>query len=63
MIVDLNQDQKKKLKRLFEIKNYSKFETQVEKLAPIEDLPTYLKMGYAGSKVLNPCLRNSSNIL
>ena len=53
MKVDLNQDQKKKLKRLFEIKNYSKFETQVEKLAPIEDLPTYLKMAYAGSKVLN----------
>ncbi len=53
MKVDLNQDQKKKLKRLFEIKNYSKFESQVEKLAPIEDLPTYLKMAYAGSKVLN----------
>ena len=54
MTVDLNQDQKKKLKRLFETQNYSKFESQVEKLAPIEDLPTYLKMGYAGSKVLNP---------
>ena len=54
MTIDLNQDQKKKLKRLFETQNYSKFESQVEKLAPIEDLPTFLKMGYAGSKVLNP---------
>ena len=54
MIVDLNQDQKKKLKRLFETQNYSKFESQVEKLGSIEDLPIYLKMGYAGSKVLNP---------
>ena len=54
MIVDLNQDQKKKLKRLFETENYSKFESQVEKLGSIEDLPIYLKMGYAGSKVLNP---------
>ena len=54
MTVDLNQDQKKKLKRLFERQNYSKFESQVEKLGSIEDLPVYLKMGYAGSKVLNP---------
>ena len=54
MIVDLNQDQKKKLKRLFETQNYSKFESQVEKLGSIEDLPIYLRMGYAGSKVLNP---------
>ena len=53
-MVDLNQDQKKKLKRLFENQNYSKFESQVEKLGLIEDLPIYLKMGYAGSKVLNP---------
>ena len=54
MTVDLNQDKKKKLKRLFESQNYSKFESQVEKLGLIEDLPVYLKMGYAGSKVLNP---------
>ena len=54
MTVDLNQDQKKKLKRLFESQNYSKFESQIEKLGSIEDLPIYLKMGYAGSKVLNP---------
>ena len=54
MTIDLNQDQKKKLKRLFESQNYSKFESQVEKLGSIEDLPIYLKMGYAGSKVLNP---------
>jgi protein O-GlcNAc transferase len=54
MIIDLKQDQKIKLKRLFEKKNYSKFENQVEKLGSIEDLPIYLRMGYAGSKVLNP---------
>ena len=54
MIIDLNQDQKKKLKRLFENQNYSKFESEVEKLGLTEDLPIYLKMGYAGSKVLNP---------
>ena len=54
MMVDLNQDQKQKLKRLFENQNYSKFESQIEKLGSIEDLPIYLKMGYAGSKVLNP---------
>ena len=53
-MVDLNQDQKQKLKRLFENQNYSKFESQIEKLGSIEDLPIYLKMGYAGSKVLNP---------
>ena len=54
MIVDLNQDQKSKLRRLIENKNYSKFEAQVEKLGDFENLPTYLKMGYAGSKTLNP---------
>ena len=54
MKVDLSKDQKIKLKRLFEKKNYSKFEKQVEKLGLIENLPTYLKMGYAGSKILNP---------
>ena len=54
MIVDLNQDQKSKLRRLIENKNYSKFEAQVEKLDDFENLPTYLKMGYAGSKTLNP---------
>ena len=54
MINDLHKDQKIKLKRLFDKKNYSKFEAQIEKLGSIENLPTYLKMGYAGSKVLNP---------
>ena len=54
MIIDLKQDQKIILKRLFEKKNYSKFENLVEKLGSIEDLPIYLRMGYAGSKVLNP---------
>ena len=54
MTIDLNRDQKIKLKRLFEQKNYSKFESFVEKLGSLADLPKYLLMGYAGSKVLNP---------
>ncbi len=54
MTVDLNQDQKNKLRRLIENRNYSKFEAQIEKLGDFENLPTYLKMGYAGSKSLNP---------
>ena len=54
MTIDLNKDQKIKLKRLFEKKNYTKFESQIKKLGSIENLPVYLKMGYAGSKVLNP---------
>ena len=51
---DLNKDQKIKLKRLFEQKNYSKFESEIEKLGEIEKLPNYLAMGYAGSKAINP---------
>mgnify|MGYP001464127181 CR=1 FL=1 len=54
MIIDLNQDQKNKLKRLFEQKNYSKFELLVEKLGDLENLPNFLLMAYAGSKVMNP---------
>jgi len=54
MIIDLNKDQKIKLKRFFDQKNYSKFENFIERLGPIKDLPIYLQMGYAGSKVLNP---------
>ena len=54
MTIDLNRDQKTKLKRLFEQKNYSKFESFVEKLGDLENLPDFLLMGYAGSKVLNP---------
>ena len=51
---DLNKDQKIKLKQLFEKKDYSRFEIEVEKLGKIENLPSYLIMGYAGSKTLNP---------
>ncbi len=51
---DLNKDQKIKLKKLFEKKDYSGFEQEVEKLGKIENLPAYLIMGYAGSKTLNP---------
>ena len=54
MTIDLNQDQKLKLKTLFEKKKYSKFETEIEKLGSLENLPLFLIMGYAGSKVLNP---------
>ena len=51
---DLNKDQKIKLKKLFEKKDYSGFEQEVEKLGKIENLPAYLIMGYAGFKTLNP---------
>ncbi len=51
---DLNKDQKIKLKQLFERKDYSGFEQEIEKLGKIENLPTFLIMGYAGSKTLNP---------
>ena len=54
MNYDLNKDQKIKLKKLFEKKDYSGFEQEVEKLGKIENLPDYLIMGYAGSKTLNP---------
>ena len=52
---DLNKDQKIKLKKLFEKKDYAGFEQEVEKLGKIENLPAYLIMGYAGSKTLNFC--------
>jgi predicted O-linked N-acetylglucosamine transferase (SPINDLY family) len=54
MTIDLNKDQKLKLKTLFEKKNYSKFESEVEKLGNLENLPLFLLMGYAGSKAINP---------
>jgi len=54
MTIDLNKDQKLRLKTLFEKKNYSKFENEVEKLGNLEHLPLYLLMGYAGSKAINP---------
>ena len=54
MTIDLNRDQKNKLKRLFEQKNYSKFELLVEKIGDLNNLPNYLLMAYAGSKVMNP---------
>ena len=54
MTIDLNRDQKTKLKRLFEQKNFSKFESHVEKLGDLDNLPKYLLMAYAGSKVMNP---------
>ena len=54
MTIDLKKDQKLKLKSLFEKKNYSKFESEVEKLGNLERLPLYLLMGYAGSKAINP---------
>ena len=54
MTTDLNQDQKIALKKLFENQEYSRFEKEVEKLGKLENLPIYLLMGYAGSKVINP---------
>ncbi len=60
---DLNKDQKNKLKQLFEKKDYSRFEIEVEKLGKIENLPTYLIMGYAGSKTLNPSSKKNDYLI
>ena len=60
---DLNKDQKIKLKQLFEKKDYSRFEIEVEKLGKIENLPPYLIMGYAGSKTLNPSSKKNDYLI
>ena len=60
---DLNKDQKIKLKQLFEKKDYSRFEIEVEKLGKIENLPPYLIMGYAGSKALNPSSKKNDYLI
>ena len=60
---DLNKDQKIKLKQLFEKKDYSRFEIEVEKLGNIENLPSYLIMGYAGSKTLNPSSKKNDYLI
>ena len=60
---DLNKDQKIKLKQLFEKKDYSRFEIEVEKLGKIENLPSYLIMGYAGSKTLNPSSKKNDYLI
>ena len=60
---DLNKDQKIKLKQLFQKKDYSRFEIEVEKLGKIENLPPYLIMGYAGSKTLNPSSKKNDYLI
>lgn len=60
---DLNKDQKIKLKQLFQKKDYSRFEIEVEKLGKIENLPPYLIMGYAGSKALNPSSKKNDYLI
>ena len=53
-MIDLSKDQKIILKNLFEQKKFSEFELAIENLGNFEDLPQFLIMGYAGSKVNNP---------
>ena len=50
-------------KQLFEKKDYSRFEIEVEKLGKIENLPPYLIMGYAGSKTLNPSSKKNDYLI
>ena len=52
-MIRLNDNQKIKLKKLYESKDYSSFEYEIELLGNFNDLPEFLKIGYAGSKVLN----------
>jgi len=53
-MIRLSDNQKIKLKTFYENKEYSNFEIEVESLGDFNDLPEFLKVGYAGSKVLNP---------
>ena len=53
-MIDLSEDLKKKLLKLYQSKKYSEFENLVESIGNIKELPLYLQTGYAGSKVLNP---------
>ena len=50
---DLSQDLKIKLKSLFEKKQFSQFQFEIELLGKIEEQPKYIVMGYAGSLALN----------
>ena len=53
-MIDLKEDLKKKLLNFYQKKQYSDFENLVESLGKISELPLFLQIGYAGSKVLNP---------
>lgn len=53
-MIRLSDNQKIRLKTFYENKEYSNFETEVEALGNFNDLPVFLKTGYAGCKVLNP---------
>ena len=53
-MIDLKEDLKKKLLTFYQKKQYSEFENLVESLGKINELPLFLQIGYAGSKVLNP---------
>ena len=50
---DLNQDLKIKLKSLFNKKQFSQFQFEIEQLGEIENQPKYIVMGYAGSLAMN----------
>lgn len=52
-MIRLNDNQKIKLKKLYLNKEYSKFQLEIEKLGELDSLPAFLKLGYAGSLVIN----------
>ena len=62
-MIRLTDNQKIKLKNFFQNKKYSSFEKEVEKLGNFDDLPEFLRAGYAGSKVLNPNSKREDYIL
>ena len=62
-MIRLSDNQKIRLKTFYENKEYSNFETEVEALGNFNDLPVFLKTGYAGCKVLNSNSKKKDYIL
>ena len=52
-MIRLKDNQKILLKELYLNHNYSQFQLEIEKLGNLDDLPEFLKIGYAGAIVLN----------
>ena len=62
-MIRLTDKQKIKLKNFYLNKEYNLFEKEVENLGQFDELPEFLKAGYANSKILNPNSKNKDYIL
>jgi len=62
-MIRLTDKQKIKLKNFYQNKEYNLFEKEVENLGQFDELPEFLKAGYANSKILNPNSKNKDYIL